>query len=206
MSPAQPSTHEAATAYHEAAHAVVAEATGYGNVLELRLTGEVGTFAAATVRSLGYPYEHLLVGDPDGEAYLRAHLLYAVAGFAANKVRGDAPLAWDEEVQEGEDGYLAPAGECELEGGGTDYEKARVLAHMLGGTVERALAEATALLVEPEVWGAVEHVAEELLASDDGALGRDEFAALVADSGLDRYRTTDLGRAKAVARERRRGW
>ena len=196
-------TTDAVIAYHEAAHAVAAEATGYGEAQDVRFSSEVGLHGNCRMRSLNYEVERLLVGDSEGEAYLLAHLLTTVAGFAANKIRGDETESWDEEVAFDEDGFDHPVSNSWIRQNMSDYEEARVLAHVLGRTIEHVMAETMDFLRQPDVWSAVERVAEALLQSDEGRLERDEIVSAIGD-GLARYRITSLTIAMKVVRRVRR--
>lgn len=177
------------TAAHEAGHALAVVATGLGRVYSVSLATRIGTHGRCEWEGWPDRDDAQIAGAKLGREYLRAKLVVALAGVAAEAVTGhrDGGLAgWLREL-EAEHGTLESYIDWEP---GTDYAEAVRLSGLSGTSVEDGWDEAGRLLSVPDVQDAVETVARELLRLNDNGsdprLSRDAFEALLG--GLDRFR------------------
>ena len=189
-------------AVHEAGHALAVVATGVGRVYSVSLATQFGINGRCQSEGWLDQDDEQIAGNEVGREHLRAKLVVALAGVAAEVVAGHRDGGLAEWLKEFEDDYGTLALYAESEPG-TDCSEAVRLAGLSGTSVEDGWNEAVRLLSLPVVREAVEMVARELMrlkdAGSDPRLSRSAFEALLG--GLERFRAmhwTSVDHARAA--------
>lgn len=147
-------------AVHEAAHAVVATATGYGEVHSVTIEGDFGYHGRSLDRSLNRQFFPDLTFSDRGRDYLKAAAFVSAAGPVAQALIGEPCSTWQYHVEADRDGDEPDEG--------SDYHLVTLLAGLLEWSIDEVWAKAERFVRKPEVWDAVEAVAQALVTLREG--------------------------------------
>lgn len=147
-------------AVHEAAHAVVATATGYGEVHSVTIEGDFGYHGRSLERSLNREYYGALSLSDRGRDYLKAAAFVSAAGPVAQALIGEPCSTWQYHAEAALDGDEPDEG--------SDYHLVTLLAEHLEWSIDKVWAKAERFVRKPEVWDAVEAVAQALVTLREG--------------------------------------